>query len=93
MKLAHTVFFVTDNKRADNSPEKEFQMGKTGVDAALEVRHPTSPPNLFLPLPPCPQEGAWVGSNGVRLRRKDCAALPTACAAVVACWHDCRLTA
>ena len=59
MKSARAVFFVTDNISAGSSPHKEFQMGKNGVDAALEVCHSVLPLLLYL-LPPFSQ-GAYVG--------------------------------
>ena len=67
MKLARAVFFVTDTSSAGHSPDKEFQMGKNGVDAALEVLHPASPPTSPPPPPPSsPQRGdAWVSSSGL----------------------------
>ncbi len=58
MKPAHAVFFVTDAKSAGLNPDKEFQMGKDGVDAALEVRFSASPPpSSSLPPPPSPAGG------------------------------------
>ena len=68
MKLARSVFFVTDPISAGFSPDKEFQMGKNGVDAALEVRDPASSPPPPLSHTLAPLAGGGGGGGGERGR-------------------------
>lgn len=81
MKSARAVFFVTDRISAGSSAQKEFQTGKNGVDAALEVWHSTLP-HLPLPFHLSRRECAHVRSGGVQSRGVCRATLLTACVAV-----------